>query len=111
MMMERHETGDSDQPAAETLRQKLIRLLCERAHDFEELRITFDLSPRGLESELRHVQRTIRRQHGVLDVTPASCLDCGFVFKGREARHLHPPGRCPKCRSEHIEPPRFRIAN
>ena len=62
--MEWNETPSSEQPAAETPRQKLIRLLSKREHDFEDLRISLDLSPRALESELRHVQRSIRHQQG-----------------------------------------------
>jgi predicted Zn-ribbon and HTH transcriptional regulator len=107
--MEPNENSDSEQPASETLRQQLIRLLSENERGFEDLRIALELTPRALESELRHVQRTIRHQQGILRMTPAQCLDCGFVFKGRESRHLHAPSRCPKCRSEHIESPRFRI--
>ena len=103
------ETEEDIPSNSETLRQKLIRLLSECERDFEELRINFELSPRALARELRHVQRTVRSQHAILEVTAASCLGCGFVFKGREVRHLHPPSRCPECRSEQIEPPRFRI--
>ena len=33
----------------------------------------------------------------------------GFDFPGRGAKHLHPPGRCPQCHGERIEPPRFRV--
>jgi hypothetical protein len=44
-----------------------------------------------------------------LDVLPARCLACAFVFRDRD--RFAKPSRCPTCRSERIEPPRFRMAN
>ena len=59
---------------------------------------------------IQQVERSLRRGSTRLAVEPARCLSCGFVFRERAARHLHAPGRCPRCRSERIADPRFYIA-
>lgn len=56
---------------------------------------------------LEHLQRSLRRDGERLVVEPAKCLACEFVFKAREK--LSTPGSCPKCRSERVAPPAFRI--
>lgn len=95
--------------ARETLRQRLLRWLAEDEYDFETLRVELDLSPRELDDELRHVERTLRAGGRRLLVEAPRCRDCGFDFPGRRRRHLHPPGRCPRCRGQRIAPPRFRV--
>ena len=95
--------------AVATVRQRLTTWLEESEYDFEELRSALQLPARQLEEELRHVERTARGHGRKLRVTPPRCQDCGFDFPGRARRHLHPPGRCPRCRGERIEPPRFRM--
>jgi predicted Zn-ribbon and HTH transcriptional regulator len=57
---------------------------------------------------LEHLERSVRRDGERLIVEPATCLACDFVFKAREK--LSTPGSCPKCRSERVAPPAFRIA-
>ena len=96
--------------AGETVRQRLMRWLERGEHDFEDLRVGLQISGRRLEEELRHVERTARGQGKHLKVTPPRCSDCGFDFPGRARKHLHVPGRCPKCHGERIEPPSFRVA-
>jgi len=96
--------------ATETSRQRLRRWLEHGKHDFETLRDALALGVRELERELRHVARSVRREGRRLAVEEARCRDCDFVFAGRSDRHLHPPGRCPRCRSQRIAPPRFRLA-
>jgi predicted Zn-ribbon and HTH transcriptional regulator len=97
------------EPAPQTTRQLLLQWLSEREYGFDELRESMGLGPRDLENELRHVQRSLGHGGGRLEITPAACRSCGFEFIGRESRHLHPPSRCPKCRSERIDEPRFRV--
>ena len=93
----------------ETTRQRLIRWLERECYDFEVLREGLQLSARELEDELRHVARSVRRRGARLRVEGPECRGCGFDFPGREARHYHPPTRCPRCRERRIDPPRFRI--
>jgi predicted Zn-ribbon and HTH transcriptional regulator len=93
-----------------TLRQRIAALLGKGEWGFEELRRELEAPARALEEDLRHVERSLRRGSERLRIEPARCLSCGFVFRERAARHLHAPSRCPRCRSERIADPRFRIA-
>jgi predicted Zn-ribbon and HTH transcriptional regulator len=95
--------------ASETTRQRLLRWIEGRDCDFEELRSALALSARELESELRHVERSVRGSGRHLHVEPPHCRACGFAFPGRAAKHLQPPSRCPRCRSQRIDPPRFGL--
>ena len=93
----------------ETIRQRLLRWLTQGEHDFEDLRVGLEIPARELEDALRHIERSARGQGMRLRVTAPSCRDCGFGFPGRERRHLHPPGHCPRCRGSRIDAPRFRV--
>jgi len=103
----RPESDDDD--AKKTPRQELLEHLRTGDQSFEGLRLVLGIRRRDLDSEIRHVERTARRAGERLVVTPAECEACGFVFRGRDAHHLQPPGRCPKCRSERISDPLFRL--
>lgn len=92
-----------------TLRQTLADLLRMGPWGFEELRRELQLSVRLLEEELRHVEKSAKGSGRKLRVEPAACRDCGFVFRERAARHLHPPGRCPRCKGNGITGPRFQL--
>lgn len=98
-----------EEPVPRTRRQWIARFLSEREHGFEELRRLLEVPVRMLEDDLRHVERSTRGQSRRFVIVPPRCRECGFLFRGREARHLHPPSRCPRCHSEAIEDPRFRI--
>ncbi|MFL6197511.1 MAG: transcriptional regulator [Thermoanaerobaculia bacterium] len=93
-----------------TQRQRLIGLLRDGEWGFEELRRELESPARLLEEDLRHVERSLRHGPERLRIEPARCRACGFTFQERSSRHLHAPGRCPRCRSERIADPRFRIA-
>jgi predicted Zn-ribbon and HTH transcriptional regulator len=92
-----------------TLRQRIIERLSKDELGFEELRRELEAPVRLLEDDLRHVERSLRRGSVRLRVEPSRCLACGFTFQDRAARHFHAPSRCPRCRSERISDPRFRI--
>lgn len=93
----------------QTRRQRIVELLEAGEYGFEELRQVLEVPVHVLESDLRHVARTARGGGRRLVVAPPRCYDCGFVFRGRGAKHYHAPGRCPECRSEQISQPRLRI--
>lgn len=93
----------------QTLRQQLLAALRSGGMSFHALSELLQIRHHGLEEELRHVERTVRAGGERLVVTPAECEACGFVFRRRSDRHLHPPGRCPRCRSERIADPIFRL--
>ena len=92
-----------------TRRQELHERLTSGDHSFEGLKLQLRVRTRDLEQDIRHVERSARQNGLRLVVTPAVCEACGFTFLHRELRHLQPPGRCPKCRSERIQDPLFRL--
>jgi transcriptional regulator len=80
----------------------------------DELRTAKDLSAavgireKDVAEHLQHLERSLKPEGLRLQVEPAECLACGFVF--RERTRLTRPGACPRCRSTRIDPPAFRIA-
>lgn len=63
---------------------------------------------RDVPKHLEHLARTLSAQGARLEVAPAECLGCGYVFRDRA--RLTPPGACPSCRATRVRPPRFRLA-
>ena len=58
--------------------------------------------------DLKHIAKTVKRQfkgHRLV-LYKAVCRKCGYVF-GSE-KNLNPT-KCPKCKSEWIEKPKFKI--
>jgi predicted Zn-ribbon and HTH transcriptional regulator len=92
-------------------RRQQIAVLLEQGVDYslEDLKEALDVPVSVLEDDLRHIEKSLKQAGKTLIVTPASCKKCEFVFAGREQKHLHAPSRCPKCKSERIEEPAFRI--
>jgi len=92
-----------------TRRQRIISLLEERDYSPSELALALELRGRGSKrlilEELRAIQRIVKREGKVLLIKPAECRKCGFVFKPE----INIPSRCPRCKSEWIEEPRFKI--
>lgn len=92
-----------------TRRQKIIKLLEKRDYSVSELAMLLEMRGKGsrkiILEDLRTIAGIVKREGKVLLIQPAQCKKCGFVFKPE----IKIPGRCPKCRSEWIEEPRFKI--
>ena len=86
----------------ETIRQEIIRLLDGNRLPVGVLSKEVRLSEREIYAHLEQIKRS-----GLLLIIPAECDDCGFVFAGRD--RVKKPGKCPRCRSTHIEPPLFNL--
>ena len=91
-----------------TRRQQTVDLLTASEWDFDGLRRELGLTVKVLEEDLRHIERSVRADGRRLTLKPASCEQCGFVFKSRA---FHPPGRCPTCRDRRISGPWLRITS
>lgn len=65
------------------------------------------LPEKDVAEHLEHLDKSLRREGLRLDVTPAECLACGYVFRDR-ARYTA-PSACPECRSERVAPPSFKV--
>ncbi|ASJ01707.1 transcriptional regulator [Thermococcus gorgonarius] len=92
-----------------TRRQRIISLLEERDYSPSELARLLDLRGKGATKavleDLKAIQRILKREGKVLLIKPAECKNCGFVFKPE----IKIPTKCPRCKSEWIEEPRFKI--
>lgn len=95
--------------SGQTRRQELTELLSEREYSFEELRHELQAGVRELEDDLRHVERSLRRDQRRLVTAPPECSECGFAFQRRAPKRFHTPSRCPLCKSERIFPARLRV--
>ncbi len=90
-----------------TIRQQIIDLLTQESHDVRELSQALRISEKEVASHLDHVNKSVASQKRKLQVYPATCAECGFTFKDR--KRLTKPSRCPKCRSQRIQSPRYRV--
>lgn len=101
----------------ETVRRK-IRSLLEEADaplSAKEISAAAGIPEKDVGPHLEHLRRSLegtgaregRGTPGRLAVEPARCNGCGFVFRKRE--RLRKPGRCPLCKGESIDPPRFLL--
>ncbi|RLF84197.1 transcriptional regulator [Thermococci archaeon] len=92
-----------------TRRQKIIKLLEERDCSVSELALMLEIRGKGSKKiildDIKAIANVVKREGKVLLIQPAQCKKCGFVFKPE----IRIPGRCPKCKSEWIEEPRFKI--
>jgi len=97
----------------ETTREKIIRALRESpqpltAEDIIALLGVEDLKPKDIYEHLKHVAKTVKSKGDeVLVMTPPSCKSCGFTFKDLDKPKK--PSKCPKCKSQRISPPAFKI--
>lgn len=87
-------------------RKDLIELLEHNPMELMELARLAEQPLRDVEADLRHLDKSLRRQGRSLVVTPARCKKCGFRFK---ADKLHKPGKCPSCHGTWIRPPLIAV--
>lgn len=94
---------------SETLRQSLINCLesASRPLGYRDLSVMLGVSEKDLPAHIQHVAKSLRSQGRELIIIPASCKTCGHEFDKR--RKVTKPSRCPKCRSERIDPPLFTL--
>ncbi len=100
----------------ETIRERIMKLLMETNCPLsaKEIIVELGLDPNTREREIyehiEHIAKTIRRKSRgkyAVFMTPPQCKSCGYVFKNLEKPRR--PSKCPRCRSQRIEPPRFKI--
>ena len=93
--------------AQETIRHAILALLGEGAVSAKDISTAVHLPEKEVYSHLEHIRRSMHATGAVLEVTPAECRTCGFVFAKRD--RMTPPGKCPVCRNEAILDPLFSI--
>jgi transcriptional regulator len=93
--------------ANETVRAALREALRGRPLTALELSAAVGIAHKQVDDHLEHLQKSVSAEGETLVVDPATCLGCGYVF--RERTRTSRPSRCPKCKSERIDPPRFSL--
>jgi len=88
----------------ETIRQDIVRLLSQRKFSVSVLSKQIRKSEKEIYDHLDQIKKS-----AALRVTPAACNDCGYQFEHRERSKK--PGKCPKCKSTHIEQPLFSMTS
>lgn len=94
-------------PAVETVRQSIIDLILGIPHSAKDISMHLRIPEKEVYGHLEHIRRSIHPSGCFLEVTPAECRSCGFLFAKRD--RLSPPGKCPVCRKEAIFDPLFAI--
>jgi transcriptional regulator len=92
----------------ETPRQALLRALRTGPRTARELSAEVSLPEREVVAHLEHVGRSLARGDDELRIEPPRCQECDFIFKKRERTTR--ASRCPRCKSERLDAPRFWVA-
>jgi len=91
----------------DTLRQSMIRLLRQNPLTAREISEQVGVAEREVYAHLAHIRQSLHREAISLNVLPAECRSCGFVFTKRD--RLKRPSRCPLCRGQSISQPRYLL--
>jgi len=89
-----------------TLRRHLIELLSDAPRSVSSIAREMGLPRRDAEADLRHALRSAVAAGHHVEVVPARCKDCGFVFGDDR---LAKPGRCPSCKGSRLFEPQIRL--
>jgi len=89
-------------------RRHLIDLLTNEPRSISSLARELGMTRADVEDDLRHLLRSARVRGDVVEVAPARCKSCGFVFGDQK---LAKPGKCPACRGTRIYEPMIRIVH
>jgi predicted Zn-ribbon and HTH transcriptional regulator len=90
-----------------TMRQEIMTLLSEGEYGAKDISKIIRISEKEVYTHLEHISRSLKSQKMRLKITPAVCLACGYKFEARD--RFSSPGRCPKCKGEHIQDPKYVI--
>lgn len=93
----------------QTLRDALYYELRDGPRTIRELSGAIGAREKDVLDHLAHLARSLADSNEHLDVEPARCLACRYVFDDRT--RLSKPGRCPACKSTRISLPRFAIVH
>jgi predicted Zn-ribbon and HTH transcriptional regulator len=90
-----------------TVRRQLIELLSHEPRSASSLARELGLHRNDVDEQLRHAIRSAAAAGYRVEVIPARCKQCDFVF---DADRVGKPGRCPSCKSSRLFEPQIRLA-
>lgn len=85
----------------------MVTLLFQEVCSARDLSQMLGIEEKEVYSHLSHIQRSVASQRQRLVVIPSRCLVCGYVFDKR--KRFTRPGRCPRCKAERIQEPRYQV--
>jgi predicted Zn-ribbon and HTH transcriptional regulator len=88
-----------------TVRQSIIEMLSQETLSAIELSEKLGIKEKEIFFHLEHIKVSIKPKKILIE--SSYCKKCGFVFTKRD--RFTPPSRCPRCKDEYIETPRFSI--
>lgn len=83
-------------------RRALIDVLSQEPRSISSVARELGLRRGDLEEDLRHALRSARAAGHRIEIVPARCRSCGFVFGDDK---LVKPGRCPACKGTRLFEP------
>ena len=89
-----------------TVRRQLIELLSHEPRSASSLARELGLHRGDIGDQLRHAIRSATAAGHLIEVIPARCKTCGFIFG---SDRLDKPWRCPGCRGSRIFAPLIRL--
>jgi predicted Zn-ribbon and HTH transcriptional regulator len=89
-----------------TVRRTLVELLSQEPRSVSWIAREMGLRRADAEDDLRHALRSALAAGHLVEVIPARCKNCGFVFADDR---LTKPGRCPSCKGSRLFEPQIRI--
>jgi predicted Zn-ribbon and HTH transcriptional regulator len=92
----------------ETVRKQIVALLLAHPLTARQISQALGIREKEVYEHLPFVIRSATAKGLKLEALPFSCMACGYVFQQR--RRLNRPGRCPQCKSGHVEEPRYRVS-
>ena len=87
-------------------RKTLIEVLSREPRSVSSIAREMGLRRGDLEDHLRHALRSARAAGHQVEIIPARCKTCGFVFGDEK---LTKPGRCPACKGTRLFEPLIRV--
>lgn len=94
-------------PRGATIRDLLAAELRGGWVSARQLSSLVGISEKTVPEHLEHLRKSAASGDGEFEIEPAVCSRCDHVFDDRT--RLTRPSRCPECKGQRIEPPRFRI--
>lgn len=89
-----------------TFRRHLIDVLSREPRSVSSLARELGMGRGDIEDELRHLLRSARASGHDIDILPARCRSCDFVFSPDK---LARPSRCPQCKGTRLFEAQIRI--
>ena len=94
-------------PRGQTIRDALRRELRAGWVSARQLSTLVGISEKAVPGHLEHLEKSAAGAGERFEIEPAVCSKCDYVFDDRD--RMTKPSRCPACKGQRIEPPRFRI--